>query len=399
MECVTRRFEEIFIKNSYYKQYFLSVIAVGLGYGLYKGVIDNYLAEIISMGEFDRGVAEFFRELPGVILIFILALLYTWSAEKIYKIGIIIMTIGMTLHGILPANRVWITVAIFLYSIGDHIGLGMRSTLTLQYAHPEHAGKALGQQNAAYQIGNLVGYAVILVSFLFVAGRRAFVNVFFISAAIMAFAAVMALKIKGSTHVDSTKQRFYFRRKFTKYYILEIFYGARKQVFFTFGPYVLILFYGASTSVIGFLFVITAICGFVISPLVGKLIDQVGYKIIMISDTLILVIVCFFYGYAHYLFAPKVAFIVCCINYVLDSVISLASMASSVYVADLSESPEEMRATITTGVSVNHVVTVFIALFGGYIWSSIGIEALFTISALLGIGNSIFAATIKTKKA
>ncbi len=275
----------------------------------------------------------------------------------------------------------------------------MRSTLTLQYAHPEHAGKALGQQNAAYQIGNLVGYAVILVSFLFVAGQRAFVNVFFISAAIMAFAAVMALKIKGSTHVDSTKQRFYFRRKFTKYYILEIFYGARKQVFFTFGPYVLILFYGASTSVIGFLFVITAICGFVISPLIGKLIDQVGYKIIMVSDTLILVIVCFFYGYAHYLFAPKVAFIVCCINYVLDSVISLASMASSVYVADLSESPEEMRATITTGVSVNHVVTVFIALFGGYIWSSIGIEALFTISALLGIGNSIFAATIKTKKA
>ena len=43
------------------------------------------------MGELDRGIMEFFRELPGLMLVFILAALYTFSAEKLYKLGAVIM--------------------------------------------------------------------------------------------------------------------------------------------------------------------------------------------------------------------------------------------------------------------------------------------------------------------
>ena len=93
----------------------------------------------------------------------------------------------------------------------------------------------------------------------------------------------------------------------------------------------------------------------------------------MVADTLLLVIVCFFYGFAHRLFPTNVAFLICCINYVLDAVISLASMASNVYVKDLSDSDAEVKATISTGVSINHTITVFIALFGGWIWQTLGI--------------------------
>ena len=97
--------------------------------------------------------------------------------------------------------------------------------------------------------------------------------------------------------------------------MLEIFYGARKQVFFTFGPYVLILFYGANATIISLLFAVSALLSFFLSPVVGKIIDRFGYKIVMISDTLILVIVCFFYGFAHHIFPHDIAFIICCINY------------------------------------------------------------------------------------
>ncbi|MCQ2142034.1 MAG: MFS transporter, partial [Bacteroidales bacterium] len=207
-----------------------------------------------------------------------------------------------------------------------------------------------------------------------------------------------AFRLTGNSETDSSKRRFYFRKKFNKYYMLEVFYGARKQVFFTFGPYVLILFYGASAGVISLLFAISAIACFLLAPLVGKLIDRVGYKPVMIADTLILVIVCFFYGFAHRIFPMHVAFIVCCVNYILDSVISLASMASNVYVQDISDSKEEMRATISTGISVNHLITIFIALLGGWIWKVLGIETLFIVSAVLGLCNSAYAATIKTKK-
>ncbi|MBQ0001179.1 MAG: MFS transporter [Clostridiales bacterium] len=388
--------KEVFKADSKYQIFFLSLLTTGVGYGIYKGMIDNYLAEIVQMGEFDRGVAEFFRELPGLALVFILAAFYTFSAEKLYKWGAVIMVIGMAMLAMVPPYRFGVTVGICLYSLGEHIQLGMKNTISLEYSKSGCGGQALGYQSAVSQIGTLAGYAVIIVAFFFLADQKPYSIFFLIAAFIILAAALVSFGLTSNSERDQTKSRFYFRKKFTKYYMLEVFYGARKQVFFTFGPYVLILFYGASATVISLLFAVTAIMSFFLSPVVGKLIDKVGYKIIMVSDTLILVIVCFFYGFAHHIFPMHIAFIVCCINYVLDSVISLASMASNVYVQDISDSKEEVKATISTGISVNHLITVLIALFGGWIWQTLGIETLFMLSAVLGLCNSAYAATIKT---
>lgn len=54
-----QRILDTFRPDSEYLPFFLSLLAFGLGYGIYKGVIDNYLAEIVVMTEFDRGLAEF----------------------------------------------------------------------------------------------------------------------------------------------------------------------------------------------------------------------------------------------------------------------------------------------------------------------------------------------------
>ena len=274
----------------------------------------------------------------------------------------------------------------------------MKNTLSLEYSKEGKGGQALGYQNSIYQVGNLLGYIAVIAAFAVVSGVAIFKPVFFVAAAFMLFAMIASFALTGKSETDKSKSRFYFRKKFSKYYMLEIFYGARKQVFFTFGPYVLILFYGADAGVISLLFAVSAIACFFLAPLVGKLIDRVGYKPVMIGDTLVLVLVCFFYGFAHHIFPMHVAFIICCANYVLDSVISLASMASNVYVQDISDSKDEMRATISTGISVNHLITVFIALLGGWIWKTLGIETLFILSAVLGLCNSAYAATIKTNK-
>lgn len=389
----------IFHPESKYRAFFLAVITFGLAYGLYKGVIDNYLAEVVAMKQFGRGVSEFFRELPGFLLVFALAVLYLFSAEKIFRIGAIIMLAGMVLHGVVPATRVLVTFAIFVYSLGEHIQLGMRNTLSLQYARDGCGGMALGFQNAMYQIGTLAGYLVIITLFFLLPNTvRLFRSVFFLSAAVIALGFAVSFGMTGRSAPDDSKRRFYFRKKYAKYYLLEVFYGARKQIFFTFGPYVLVLFYGATAMVISLLFAVSAVCCFVASPLVGRIIDRLGYKVVMIADTLVLVVVCFFYGFSHHLFPLRVAFVVCCVNYVLDSVISLASMASNVYVQDLSDNADEVRATISTGVSVNHLITILIALCGGWIWQTLGIETLFMLSAALGLCNSAYAATIQTGK-
>ena len=387
-----------FQENSGFKAFILSILITGLSYGLYKGMLDNFLVEVVGMGEMDRGVTEFFRELPGILIVFILAAFYMLSAETLYKVGSIIMLVGMGMHALLPPTKVLATLAICMYSLGEHIQLGMKSTITMQYAKPGKSGVALGAQNATSQIGTLVGYLLIVLVFSLFAKDQPYTVFFAIAAVLAGVSAVFSMRVTGKSETDETKRRFYFKKKFSKYYMLEMFYGARKQVFFTFGPYVLILFYGANAAMISLLFAISAIACFFTSPIVGRIIDKLGYKVVMVADTLILVIVCFFYGFAHHIFPKDIAFIVCCVNYVLDAIISQASMASNVYVQDLSDGPDETKATISTGVSINHVITIFIALFGGWVWQTLGIELLFIVSAVLGLCNSAYAASIKVKK-
>ncbi|MBQ7544801.1 MAG: MFS transporter [Synergistaceae bacterium] len=386
---------QAFKPDSQYRAFIISLVTFGLAYGLYKAIIDNYLAEIVSMTQFDRGVSEFFRELPGFMLVFVLAVLYEFSAEKIFKAGALIMLAGMLMQSVIPPSRFLVTCAVFVYSLGEHMQFGMRSTIALEYSQDGHGGAALGIQNSAYQFGTLAGYILVAFVFGFLGSRmNLYRPVFCVSSAIIVAGFIFSLHLKGHSRPDHTVSRFYFRRKYFKFYMLEVFYGARKQIFFTFGPYLLVLFYGAGAMAISILFALSAIACFVCSPLVGKIIDRFGYKIVMVMDTIILVVVCFFYGFAHHLFSMQTAFIVCCVNYVLDAVISLASMASNVYVQDLSDNPEEVKATISTGVSVNHLITILIALFGGWIWQVMGIETLFMLSAVFGLCNSAYAASI-----
>ena len=392
------KIKTVFREDSRFKVFLLSILITGLSYGLYKGMLDNFLAEVVGMGEMGRGVTEFFRELPGILLVLLLAAFYMLSAESLYKAGAVIMLAGLAMHAVLPPTKVLATLAICMYSLGEHIQLGMKNTLTLEYARPGSGGTALGLLSSTNQIGTLAGYLVIVLVFARFAEKQPYSLFFALSAVLAGVSMVCAMGIRGKSQTDETKRRFYFHKKYTKYYMLEMFYGARKQVFFTFGPYVLILFYGAGAAAVSLLHAVCSVAGFLLSPVVGRIIDKVGYKAVMVADTLILVVVCFFYGFAHHLFPMKTAFLVCCVNYVLDSVISLASMASNVYVQDLADSPDEVKATISTGLSINHVITIFIALFGGWIWHALGIETLFMLSAGLGLCNSAYAATIRVEK-
>jgi hypothetical protein len=68
--------------------------------------------------------------------------------------------------------------------------------------------------------------------------------------------------------------------------ILEAFLGARKQVFLTFAPYVLILTYGASTALMSSLYGLGSLVSIFLSPTVGRLMDRIGYTAVVVADGL-----------------------------------------------------------------------------------------------------------------
>ena len=207
------KIRETFRSDSRYMPFLLSILIIGLGHGLYKGMLDNYLAEVVHMGEMDRGVTEFFRELPGIALVFILAVFYTLSAETLYKAGAVIMLCGMGMQAILPPEKVFVTLAICIYSLGEHIQLGMKSSLTMSYAREGRGGVALGVQSSVSQVGTLVGYLAIVLAFSVITGDQPYQLFFAIAAGLAAVSAVCSMRMSGKSEADATKRRFYFHRK------------------------------------------------------------------------------------------------------------------------------------------------------------------------------------------
>ena len=130
------------------------------------------------------------------------------------------------------------------------------------------------------------------------------------------------------------------------------------------------------------------------NEIVPAMTKKFGYKNIMIYDTVVLFFVCLVYGYADSLFARNIAYYVVCLNFLLDAVISTTSMATNVYVREISDSQEEMTSTLTTGISINHLISILAALAGGMIWQKFGVGVLFGFAAVMALANSAFALTI-----
>ena len=399
-------FTEIYRPGTDVLRFMLVIILSGTAFGLYRGIQDNYLAEIIKITPFERGIVEFFRELPGLLVVFILALMYKLTTSKIFKISTAIMAGGiigllLTSTGEFLQAKFIVVIFMVLFSTGEHIIMPVRTAISMDLANRDKSGASLGIVSSVTNFGNIIGFVIVVLIF-FTLGRMGFAStdifgfrlVFGISVALMVTAAMVVLALKENQN-KAPMRRFYFAWKFRKYYMLEVFYGARKQIFLTFAPYVLILYYGADPAIMSTLYTICAGFGILLAPLVGRIIDRLGYKVVMVGDTLILIVVCLLYGFAHRLFPMHIAFIVVCVNFVLDSIISMGHMASNVYVQRISQSQEEITATLSTGVSVNHLISILIALLGGYIWQRTGIEVLFTLSAIMGLLNSFYAMTIK----
>jgi len=396
----------VFKPSTQVLRFLCCIVLSGMAFGLYRGIQDNYLADIIHITPFERGIVEFFRELPGLLVVFILALMYKFTANKIFKISTAIMMGGMaglllTSMGSFFQAKFIVVIFMVLFSTGEHIIMPVRTAITLDFAKREKAGASLGIVSSVTNIGNILGFIIVTVLF-FMLSRFGFTRtdifgfrlIFGLSLA-LAIASTMVILALKDNKTKTERQRFYFHKKFRKFYMLEVFYGARKQIFLTFAPYVLILEYRADPSIMSFLYTICAAFGILLAPFVGKLIDRLGYKVVMVGDTIILVFVCLLYGFAHRLFPVNIAFIIVCANFILDSIITMGQMAANVYVQRISSNQEEITATLSTGVSVNHLISILIALLGGLIWDLTGIEVLFTLSAILGLINSFYAMTIK----
>jgi len=387
-------------RDSRIKVFLLCVFIFGAATGLYTGVLNNYLHEILAISRFERGIVELPRELPGLLLFALIAVLHRFSEIKLMKVAFLVSLVGLFGLGVVGSGRVMAILLVVLWSWGEHIMMPLRQSISIHAARRRREGLAMGGTSSVGNLGQVAGYYLVpliflLVPILFPNVQRlvSYRTVFILAGVLTAAALVLTRRLAGMDRPVERK-RLYLRKRYSKYYILEAFFGARKQVFVTFAPYVLILQYGARTELIALLHGVWALANIVVAPLTGRLIDRIGYKKIIVADTAVLVLLCFVYGLAHRIFPPTVAFVAVCCTFVLDAVLFVLGMARAMYVKSLTRSKEEVTSTLGTGLSINHLVSIVIAILGGYLWEALGVEALFSIAAFFGLGSFLFALTL-----
>ena len=382
--------------------FFVSIMVWGVGVGCFMAAMNNYLSEIYHMNSLDRGWLEFFREMPGLALVFILALLHRVSDWKVMRIGTMISMAGAAFL-LIPADKIFVTGFIMIYSLGEHLVMPVRSAIAMQVAKEGHAGQSLGYLTGVMNFGSVAGSAIVAAVFLVGSHwlghhSRVLFNLIWIFIFILMAVSVACTFSPNAPNQPSKRPRLYFNRKFNKFYALELFYGARKQIFMTFAPYVLIREYGFSTASMALLLGICATVNIFAAPGVGKLTDRFGYRNIMIWDTVILCGVCLLYGFAGNIFPATVALAVVCVNFLLDAVISTTSLATNIYVREIASNQDELTSTLSTGISINHLIAILSAPLGGWVWQRYGIGVLFSFAAVMAVCNSLFAATLPKPK-
>jgi len=377
---------------------FLSaVMCISSGMGVHDSIFNNFLSDTFTLSADARGWLELPRELPGFLVFVTTALLAMFPITRVGMFGTLAMTIGML--GMSLFGHVYATMVamMMLSSAGMHALQPVGTTVILSLGGDRTRGKRMGLMGALDTIGSVLGTGLVWLTFDRVAPPY---RIGFLCAAM---ASLVASIFYRSLHIPSLhkpRARIVIRRKFWLYYTLELFFGARKQIFITFGPWVLIKVYGTDAASIAGLLMTASLIGIVFKPLAGLAIDRFGERTIMVLDGIVLVFACIGYGYALELTGDADrARLLASTCFIVDNLLFALGSCRAIYVSRLADTPQDLSSTLSMGVSINHIISMTIPVAAGALWMGFGYQRVFLCAAFLALGNAAFALLVPGKRA
>lgn len=379
--------------------FFLFVaVFLGIAQSIDSAVLNNYLSDTYHITVTQRTLLEFPRELPGFLVVFIAAALISLGDVRIAAVANIAAAIGMLGMGFLSPDFNVLFIWLLLYSAGQHVYMPMSNSIAMNLSTRENMGKVLGRINGVNTAAFLVTSIILALIFKFF--KLDYKLAFGIGVAALFIAGLIIFKMEA--HKVKTKRAILIRKEYKLFYYLSIVFGARKQIFITFGPWVLIKVFGQGVSTFAILGFIIAGIGIFIKPWIGGLIDKKGEKFVLMAEAIGLVIVCT--GYATALGIEgltgikSLALVLTCGFFVADQILAAASMARSTYLKKIALDQEDVSPTLSMGISMDHVVSMVIPVLGGVVWNAFGYEFVFLLGTIIAVGNFYLAKRIKTDK-
>ncbi|NQT85123.1 MFS transporter, partial [bacterium] len=350
---------------------------VGVVMAVQMGVNSNFVGNVMKLSGFQQGLLEGIRESCGVFALLVLALLAGMAEPLLGGAMLLLLAVGLGAYAWVPTFP-WLIAAGLVWSQGLHVWMPLPNSMTLSLAEPGRAGYRLGQIRAAGSAGFAVGIGLALLLSWAGVGMRPMYLVAF------GFGVVAAgLCLGVPRDIKTPGPRFVFRKKYGLYYVLSFLEGWRKQIFVCFAGFLLVKEYGTPLTTMLLLFGGVQVISYFASPWVGRLIDRVGERPVLMFYFACLSV--FFVGYA---FVRDVRVLYAL--FVVDSAFFVFATALTTYVNRIAP-PSEHTPTLSMGVAMNHVAAVIMPILGGVLWVKLGHEWAFLTGSAAAV-VSVFVA-------
>jgi len=391
-----RNFKDQIKNDREFSIFLLVALFLGLAGGIYNSIFPNWLNDFYHISETQRGFLEIPRESAGLIVMFVVGIMSFLGDIKLSRITMILNVVGLFGMALLAPSYGIMIIWLFIFSLGQHVFMPLTPKIGMSLSKPENFGMRLARYSAYGLVATIIGDGVVWVSMrLFHVDYKPL----FITAGVFFAAAAVAMWFMRAEPADHNRPKFVFRKQYKLYYVLCLTNGARKQIFLTFAPWVLITVFGMSAPTFAILSVVISVVQIGTRTIVGRAIDKIGEQKVLTAEASLLLLICLGYGLSGRMFTAAVTMVIVAICYIIDSSMSVVEMARSTYMRKIAIFDSDVTPTLAAGTSIDHVASMSIPTLGGLLWAATGsYEPVFLVAAGIAIINIILTSRIKIKK-
>jgi predicted MFS family arabinose efflux permease len=380
--------------------FLLASAFLGISQSIDNSFINNFF-NTFHLSVSQRTLLEIPREFPGFAVVFVSTILLFLGDVRLAALANVFAAIGMFAMGYFSSGMGSMVTWLLLYSLGMHLFLPLQNSIAMNLADEGNMGKRLGQINGA----NTLAFLIANLSFALIFKSIAVNYRAVFSVGALSFLAAALLIFKMIPHAPRNQHKGFkllVRKEYSLFYALNVLFGARKQIFITFAPWVLIQVFNQGVSTFALLGFIIAGLSIFFKPFVGYLIDKFGERFVLAGEAFFLIFVClgyalskrFFEGIGHSEFTLYVIF--AC--FIFDQMLMAAGMARATYLKKIALTPEDVSPTLSMGTTVDHVLSMIVPWIGGFIWTHFGYEYVFLGGAIIASVNLLVTSRIRIEK-
>ncbi len=350
-------------------------LAYGFATSANNSTVTNFFTDVLGFSGPQFGYMTAIRELGGLLLILLMALLYRVSLQWLTAGAMLVMGIGFALYTV-AADFASLIPWVLLGSFGMHTVLQTQYSLGMSLTSQERSGHVLGRMNAFNQLGMFV--ALVFVFLVFQFDLFSFKPTFVIIGVVSAIGALVIIRFphlhEGEERkVAPERERIVWNNDYRYFYLLNLLDGVRQQIFFSFGLWVLVHRFGLTVAQVSILLMTVTFVAVVSSSYVGRLFDRLGERLVLQAINIGYVVALGGYALSDNVYLA-------CIFYVVYSFIAPFSIiGASTYLRKIAV-PQDMASSLAMGVTILHATAVVVPVAAGFILNFVGYQVPFFIA-------------------